>query len=819
MISIKNIYKTYRSKNNERVEALCDVSIDILDKGMLFITGDSGCGKTTLFNIVGGIDDTYFGNVFVDNKNIRTFSDKELCSYRDSYIGYMFKDDMLIDNASVYDNVKIALDSRGEFNKKKIVDILDKLGLSSQVSTKVSNLSLAQKKKVSIARAVIKNPRIILADEPVAGLDKDSKEEVLDYLKELSKDCCVIVFTQDSKLSKNYADDVVELDNGHVTSNNDSVKSSVPTISDFTYNKPKGFSYLRKLKIAFKGMIKRPVQFVLILLFMMFTLGFMSMYFAAGFNNADKQFITACENNGIDSVVIRKSAMYDYRPYIDYPDGHIITYKEVNDLEERIGSDYIKLYLSDVKLPVHYCAYGFLDIFEESYMTKCAMSEKDLQVYGYKIVCGKYPEYNNEVMVSSAMLDLFRMFGMNDLLGKEIDVSTASDLLGKEIEGDNRFVYTIVGVVDTKPNRDSYIEFIEKYEEDRLKYRNQLEKRGWGLEEELLNSIHTALIFNSDSFKYGLLDECKISINYKNYEKYTVKNLSGVSPEVLADTVLINSNYDSYGVVIPYEYLMNYKTDFLSSNTISQHNGFINDEDWVSYLTNNEVFAYFVSYEYEKKTPRYYSPKIIGFTYNSNVVYVNNLLGESVSKKCGDIIGLQYKLSGSYDVDYDTLIKLHRSFIVENATYRYEMVNGYWEKYDEMISNKEFGSDIGAAIISILLAVITTLILWNFASNILKDNNKMISIMACLGARKKDIIDIFVIVGLIVCIFSNLLALSLIPLVRYAFGDVNIGIYAYNYTVWNFAVVFVYSVLIAGIGLISIIKKILNEKPVALIKL
>ena len=352
-----------------------------------------------------------------------------------------------------------------------------------------------------------------------------------------------------------------------------------------------------------------------------------------------------------------------------------------------------------------------------------------------------------------------------------------------------------------------------------MEYINQLSKYGWGLKEELLNSIHTALVFNSDALKYGLIDECSITSRSKEYKKYTVKNLSGVSPEILEDTRFINSTYDSYGVVVPYSYLDDYKTDIeTDSNIISQYNDFINDENWVSYLTDHEVRVYFACYEYENKMPSYYTPRIIGFTHNSNVVYVDNLFGESLSKKCGDIIGLQYKLSGSYDVDYETLIKLHRTFTVDNVTYRYEMVNGYWEKYDDMIRNKQYGSDIGAALISLLLGVITSLIICNYTFNILKDNKKTISIMEYLGARKKDIIDMFVIAGLIVCVLSNLLALSLIPLVRYAFGDVNIGIYAYNYTVWNFAVVFVYSVLIAGIGLISIIKKILNEKPGALIK-
>ena len=217
MLEIKNIYKTYSSKNGVTHRALENVSLKFANKGLIFILGKSGSGKSTLLNIIGGLDDYDRGEVIFNGKNMREFKEEDFNYYRNSCIGFIFQEFNLINSLSVYDNVALSLDLQNkEIDEKKIDEILKQVNVDSLKNRKVNELSGGQKQRVAIARALIKDPKIILADEPTGSLDSENSEAISEIIKDLSKDRLVIVVTHNKELAYQYGDRIIEIKDGFV---------------------------------------------------------------------------------------------------------------------------------------------------------------------------------------------------------------------------------------------------------------------------------------------------------------------------------------------------------------------------------------------------------------------------------------------------------------------------------------------------------------------------------------------------------------------------------------------------------------------------
>lgn len=210
MIKIKNLSKKYGN-----FYALKDINLDLPSKGLIGISGKSGCGKTTLLNAIALIDNNYDGKIIINNRNIFEYSKKEKDKYHKS-IGYIFQNPYLFEFCSVKDNIKLLSMIKGESNE--INTILKRLGLEKIKDKKVSKLSGGQRQRVSIAASLISKPKILLCDEPTGSLDYENGENIMKILKEISKDILVILVSHDSMLINKYSDSIIYLKNGELVS-------------------------------------------------------------------------------------------------------------------------------------------------------------------------------------------------------------------------------------------------------------------------------------------------------------------------------------------------------------------------------------------------------------------------------------------------------------------------------------------------------------------------------------------------------------------------------------------------------------------------
>ncbi len=220
MLAIKNLVKDYKNENGD-FRALSDISLSFPSVQFVAILGPSGCGKTTLLNLIGGLDSITDGDIIADGVSLKNCKSKELDSYRNNEIGFIFQDYFLITNFSALDNVKIGLavrDYKAKEVDEKALSALEKIGISDLKDKKPSQLSGGQQQRVAIARALATDPRIILADEPTGALDSKNSEEIMNTLKEISKSRLVIMVTHNEELANKYADRIIRLKDGVVVS-------------------------------------------------------------------------------------------------------------------------------------------------------------------------------------------------------------------------------------------------------------------------------------------------------------------------------------------------------------------------------------------------------------------------------------------------------------------------------------------------------------------------------------------------------------------------------------------------------------------------
>ena len=220
MLQLKNIKKDYLS-GEETVHALKGIDIAFRENEFVSILGQSGCGKTTLLNIIGGLDRYTSGDLIINGKSTREFKDRDWDTYRNHSIGFVFQSYNLIPHQNVLSNVELALTLSGvpkTERRKRAVEALEKVGLGDQLKKKPNQMSGGQMQRVAIARALVNNPDILLADEPTGALDSETSVQVMEILKEVAKDKLVIMVTHNPELAEQYSTRIIRVLDGEVVS-------------------------------------------------------------------------------------------------------------------------------------------------------------------------------------------------------------------------------------------------------------------------------------------------------------------------------------------------------------------------------------------------------------------------------------------------------------------------------------------------------------------------------------------------------------------------------------------------------------------------
>ena len=220
MLELKNICKDYYI-DKKPFRALNNINLFFPKNQFCSILGPSGCGKTTTLNIIGGLDRYTSGDILINNKSTKLFTEKDWDNYRNKRIGFVFQNYNLISHLSILDNVILSLTLAG-LNKKERVErakkALDKVGLEGLYNKKPNQLSGGQMQRVAIARSLVNDPEIILADEPTGALDSKTSVQVMDILKEISQEKLVIMVTHNEKLAEQYSDRIITFKDGEVLS-------------------------------------------------------------------------------------------------------------------------------------------------------------------------------------------------------------------------------------------------------------------------------------------------------------------------------------------------------------------------------------------------------------------------------------------------------------------------------------------------------------------------------------------------------------------------------------------------------------------------
>ena len=218
MLKLKNITKDYVVGSNT-THALKGIDIEFRKSEFVSILGQSGCGKTTLLNIIGGLDRYTTGDLIINGKSTKEFKDRDWDSYRNYSVGFVFQNYNLIPHQTILANVELALTLSGvqrEERRKKAIKALEDVGLKEQIHKKPNQLSGGQMQRVAIARALVNNPDIILADEPTGALDTNTSVQIMEILKEISKEKLIIMVTHNPELAEKYSSRIVKVVDGKI---------------------------------------------------------------------------------------------------------------------------------------------------------------------------------------------------------------------------------------------------------------------------------------------------------------------------------------------------------------------------------------------------------------------------------------------------------------------------------------------------------------------------------------------------------------------------------------------------------------------------
>ncbi len=475
MIELKNVYKTYKSKKGKSTEALKNISIKFQEKGLIFILGKSGSGKSTLLNVLGGLDKYDSGDLIINGKSTKEFNNKNYDAYRNTHIGFVFQDFNLLENYSVQKNISLSLELQNKkYDREKINDALKIVGLEGFAKRKINELSGGQKQRIAIARALVKNPNVILADEPTGNLDSVTGKQIFELLKELSKDKLIIIVSHDNDNANKYADRIIELKDGEIISDNDNNKEKYENTEKFNLVSAKlPFKY--SLKMGLGNLIHKKIKLIFTVLLTAFAVTCLGvMLSATSFDITEEHIKTLVKNNEYEIAVFSFNEVFDaeqmikdqisnlFGGEIKSSDSIEIKDDKIKEVEEKTNLNWYKQEILTQNQETVHIKYVNDTTYSSAYYTNVSMllfveiDDDNSKLIQDKLI-GRLAENNDEIVVPSYIADNIIQSGIK--LKKEDDkkeAETYKPLAYNQIISDNKYIQIngldravkIVGIID-----------------------------------------------------------------------------------------------------------------------------------------------------------------------------------------------------------------------------------------------------------------------------------------------------------------------------------------------------------------------------------
>ena len=821
MIELKNVSKSYRLANGIEKKALNCVSLNFPDTGLVFVVGKSGSGKSTLLNIIGGLDKEDSGEVIVDGKSLKHFKNEDYDYYRNEYIGFVHQEANLIPDYNVYENIMIALKLKGmKISYEDCDKLLDYLSLNGLGNRNINELSGGEKMRVSIARALVKNPKILICDEPTGSLDLETGNQIFKIRKSVSKDRLVIVVTHDINNAKIYGDYLIQIDNGSIISNN-LVCETLPSAS-FRSTRSK-LPFKEKFRFAFKNLFNNKVKmfFSLLLTF----LSFVFLLIALNFNNVDIAYTQSIVLNdlGYNKVLIKK---YDYDSNNIHYDSYF-TNENVKSLSNVLGENYVRKYRIQHNGNYLEFNYNYENMLAKNGYSHDAYyyhdSNKDrFVVYNgedYDII-GRKPIEADEIMIHSYLADLFMHVGiMSD--GSYYYPKSYEELLDNKYIDFGNYKLKVVGIISDDLEEYEYAKNLESYAR-MISYSaitgamiikdKKYEKFLNVIVEPSYNIYVSEKFLDSNNYKKDtIMANAVLIVNDKNLKTYAIG--SYLTNEIMIyngndystinrlddNEIILNTKY--LNVISNGKYSSKLK-EYLNENKDKNENDFLVEYMKDIDIINKDVSIEFVKKESYMKISKYDSLKVKGISLSNDIIYVSNNIGSEALTE--NVLNTEIEVSDSDDKKLENILRAfptnsHNKNLIKNSSF----MSSTYVSYN---LNFLFGSidtyDIVFLMLTGIFAVIGFIVILNYSFSIIRDNTKTIGILRAMGTTKRDINNIFLYQNLFVFLFSYIISVIFVLCLKIYANNFISNLYDYNLIV--FPLSFKILLLTGGLSLIII---------------
>ena len=509
MLRLEKITKEYIT-GDSKVEALKGISLQFRKSEFVSILGQSGCGKTTLLNIIGGLDKYTTGDLVINGKSTKEFKDRDWDAYRNHSVGFVFQSYNLIPHQNILSNVELALTLSGVRKKerrKKAVEALKQVGLGDQLNKKPNQLSGGQMQRVAIARALVNDPEIILADEPTGALDTKTSVQIMEILKKISKDRLIIMVTHNPDLAEKYSSRIIKILDGKITddSNPYSVEEEKKEDRNSKANSKVSMNFLTALSLSLNNLMTKKGR--TILTSFAGSIGIIGIALILSLSSGMQAYINRVEEDTLSSYPITvqeetidmasmMTSLMGETEETEHEDGKVYSKNIVNDMLSTISTkiqsnnlEEFKQYLDDENSPikdyVNAVQYSYnldLNIYKEDDdkvvqvnpsqifaklgmegMSNMMLAETDvwqelldndeLLQSQYDVIAGKWPEKYNEVVLivdeNNEIYD-YTLYTLGILDQDELEEKYQKILDGEEVEDEDVKSYTYDDLLNTK---------------------------------------------------------------------------------------------------------------------------------------------------------------------------------------------------------------------------------------------------------------------------------------------------------------------------------------------------------------------------------